>query len=97
MKFGFAEMAQMMESAKALITVAIVSTVGVGTVLGAHRCTLSHLFPAPRGRSFPIRPGSAIVATWSADRSCSANRSYPADRSCSANRTYPADRSYPGN
>jgi aspartyl protease family protein len=35
MKFGPAEMAQMMDSAKALITVAIVAGVGIGIVLGA--------------------------------------------------------------
>jgi len=35
MKFGPAEMAQMMDSAKALITVAIVAGVGIGIILGA--------------------------------------------------------------
>ena len=34
MKFGPAEMAQMMDGAKALITVTMISSVGIGLVLG---------------------------------------------------------------
>jgi len=34
MKFGLAEMAQMMDGAKALITAMVVSGVGIGIILG---------------------------------------------------------------
>ena len=66
MKFGLAEMAQMMDGAKALLTVTMVYSVGIGIVLGApaacrlfasvHRC-LMYAAPAsnPSG-DIPLPP-----------------------------------------
>ena len=51
MNFGPAEMAQTMAATKALITVTMFCSVGIGIVLAAV-VALYH-FPAPRGRSAP--------------------------------------------
>ena len=73
MNFGPGEMAQMMDSAKALITVTIVSGIGIGIVLGAI-VAVYRIFSAPR-----CRP---IVPIRNAHRSCPADPSCYGDRSC---------------
>jgi hypothetical protein len=49
MKFGPAEMAQMMDGAKALITVMLVSSVGIGLVLGVIVALYRIFFRNPGG------------------------------------------------
>ena len=44
MKFGPAEMAQMMDGAQALLTVTMVSSVGFGLLLGVIVCTFRCIF-----------------------------------------------------
>ena len=74
MKFGPAEMAQMMDGAKALLTVTMVYSVGIGIVLGAvvalyriffrhHAADQSLRSGMPTGPALPTGPAQEIDAT----------------------------------